>query len=158
MARNIVLGLGNILNRDEGLGVHALKLLGTRLAQHEPIELIDGGTLGLSLLQLVEACEHLLLLDAVNAGLAPGTIMELRGEDIPLYTGLKMSQHQVTFQEVLGLARIRGRLPSNLHMIGVQPADLSVGVGLSPVVEAAMPEVVERAVSVVQAWGLMGEE
>jgi hydrogenase maturation protease len=154
MGRTIVLGLGNILNRDEGLGVHALTTLQARLGQPEPIELVDGGTLGLSLLQLVEACDHLLLLDAVNAGKPPGTIVELRGEQIPLYAGLKMSQHQVTFQEVLGLAHIRGRLPSHLHLIGVQPADLSVGIGLSTTVEAALPQVVERAVGVVQAWRL----
>ena len=157
MGRTIVLGLGNILNRDEGLGVHALAALEERLGPHAQVELVDGGTIGLSLLPLVEACGHLLVLDAVNAGQPPGTIVELRDDEIPLYAGARLSQHQVTFQEVLGLARMRGRHPPHLHLIGVQPADLSVGVGISATVEAALPQVAERAFKAVQAWMLMAE-
>ena len=92
---------------DEGLGVHALKPLEERLGAQTAVELLDGGTLGLSLLPLVEACDHLLLIDAIDAGQPPGTIVELCGDEIPLYAGIKISQHQLTFQEVLGLARIR---------------------------------------------------
>ena len=130
-ARKVVLGLGNLLNKDEGLGVQALKLLDARLGQQEQVELLDGGVLGLNLLMIVEECSHLLILDAVNAGKAPGTVIELRKEQIPLYAGVKMSQHQMTFQEVLGLANIRDKLPEHLHLIGVQPEDISIGLDLS---------------------------
>ena len=154
MGRQIVLGLGNILNTDEGLGVHALTALADRLGTAPQVELVDGGTMGLSLLPLVEGCDDLLVLDAVDAGAGAGTIVELGREEIPLYTGVKLSQHQVTFQEVLGLANVRGKLPPRLHLLGIQPADLTLGIGVSPVVEAALPALVERAAAVLAGWGL----
>jgi hydrogenase maturation protease len=152
--RRVVLGLGNILHRDEGVGVHALKALEAGLGPQAGVEFVDGGVLGLSLLPLVEKCSHLLLLDAVNAGQTPGTLVELRRGEIILYSSLKMSAHQVTFQEVLGLARVRGRLPPHLHLVGVQPADFSVGLELSPAVAAAIPRLLDRAAAVLRGWGL----
>jgi len=157
VGRAVVLGVGNILNRDEGLGVHAVGMLRDRLGDRESLECVDGGVLGLNLLSLVEACEHLLVLDAVDRGAAPGTPVEVPGEEIALFSGVKMSQHQITFQEVLGLAAVRDRLPSHLHLLGVQPADLSIGLGMTPIVEAAVPAVLDRALEVLSEWGLLGE-
>jgi hydrogenase maturation protease len=157
--RNIVLGLGNTLNRDEGLGVHALKALKDLLGDSSPqVEFLDGGVLGLNLLPWVEECRHLLLLDAVNAHKEPGTLVELKRDEIPLYSGIKLSDHQVNFQEVLGLAAFRGHLPDYLHLIGIQPADLSIGIDLSPLVTAAIPRVIERASLVLREWNLIGKE
>jgi hydrogenase maturation protease len=150
--RKIVLGLGNILQMDEGLGVHALEALAERLGDQDEVELIDGGTLGLNLLPLVEAASHLLILDAVNAGRSPGTVIELKRDEIPLYSGVKMSQHQVTFQEVLGLAQFRGKLPPYLHLVGAQPADLSVGVGLSELIADVLPQIATRAAALFDDW------
>jgi len=153
--RKVVLGLGNLLNRDEGLGVQALKLLDAQLGEQSNVELLDGGVLGLNLLMIVEECSHLLILDAVNVGKPAGTVVELRKEQIPLYAGVKLSQHQVTFQEVLGLANIRGYLPEYLHLVGIQPEDLSIGLELSPTIQFALPEVVSRACAVLQNWGFI---
>ena len=154
--RKIVLGLGNTLNRDEGLGVHALKALEQHIAGQVPeLEFLDGGVLGLNLLPLVEEASHLLVLDAIDARKEPGTVIEMKRDEIPLYTGIKMSDHQITFQEVLGLASFRGRLPEHLHLIGIQPADLSIGVDLSPIVTACMPEVMERSKAILREWGLV---
>jgi hydrogenase maturation protease len=151
----MVLGLGNILNRDEGVGVHALRALEDHLGQQPCVELVDGGVLGLNLLPLVEECSHLLILDAVDAGRPPGTLVELGRDEIPLYSGVKLSQHQVTFQEVLALAKIREGLPPYLHLLGVQPADLSIGLELSRAVAPAIPHVVERAGAVLRGWGFL---
>jgi hydrogenase maturation protease len=153
--RKVVLGLGNLLNRDEGLGVEALKRLDTQLGEQSQVELLDGGVLGLNLLMIVEECSHLLILDAVNVGKPAGTVVELRKDQIPLYAGVKLSQHQVTFQEVLGLANIRGYLPEHLHLVGIQPEDLSIGLELSPTIEHALPDVVYRAKVVLESWGLI---
>ncbi len=153
--RQVVLGLGNTLNRDEGLGVHALEQLARRLGPQPSFELLDGGVLGLNLLPLVEECSHLLVLDAADTGREPGTVVELSREQIPLYTGLKLSLHQVTFQEVLGLASFRANLPPHLHLVGVQPGDISIGLELSPAVASALPEVIERAVAVLVRWALL---
>ncbi len=156
--RKVVLGLGNLLNRDEGLGVEAMKRLDAYLGEQSQVELLDGGVLGLNLLMIVEECSHLLILDAVNVGKPAGTVVELHKEEIPLYAGVKLSQHQVTFQEVLGLANIRGYLPEHLHLIGIQPEDLSIGLELSEVVESALPEVVDKAKLVLAQWGLLSHE
>ena len=153
--RRIVLGLGNTLNTDEGLGVHALAVLGRALSGRTLMEFIDGGTLGLNLLPLVEESSHLLLLDAVDGGTPPGTVIELPGEQIPLFQGIKVSGHQVTFQEVLGLARVRDKFPTHLHLVGMQPAEISLGVGVSATVERMIPELLLRAERVLRSWGMI---
>jgi hydrogenase maturation protease len=152
--RKIVLGLGNILNRDEGLGVQALKSLDAQLGANDLVELVDGGVLGLNLLPIVEECSHLLILDAVDGRKPAGTVIELTKEQIPLYAGVKLSQHQITFQEVLGLANIRGYLPDYLYLIGIQPEDISTGLEMSTLIESQMPQVVDRAISILSQWGL----
>jgi hydrogenase maturation protease len=153
--RCVVLGLGNTLNRDEGLGVHLLPLLQKRIGSRTTAEFLDGGTLGLNLLPLVEECLHLLILDAVDAGKQKATVVELARDEIPLYSGVRLSQHQVTFQEVLGLAHMRGRLPAHLHLVGIQPADLSVGYGLSEEIQRVVPVALQRAEDVLRSWGLI---
>ena len=156
--RKIVLGLGNTLNRDEGLGVYALKDLENRLAGSKvdpELEFLDGGVLGLNLLPLVEEASHILVLDAINARKEPGTVIEMKKEEIPLYTGIKMSDHQVTFQEVLGLASFRNKLPDNLHLVGIQPDDISIGVEISDTVQSSMEEVLQRSEAVLKAWNLV---
>lgn len=152
--RKVVLGLGNTLNRDEGLGVFALEPLRERFGSAGAVELLDGGVLGMGLLPLVESCDHLLLLDAVDSGMPPGTVVELAREEIPLRAGRKLSWHQLSFQEVLEFASARGNLPRRLHLVGAQPADISTGFGLSPEIEAALPGIADRAVAVLRGWGL----
>jgi hydrogenase maturation protease len=153
--RNIILGIGNTLNRDEGLGVHLLPLLHERIGARTGMEFLDGGTLGLNLLPLVEECHHLLLLDAVDAGKPGGTVIELARDRIPMFSGVRLSQHQLTFQEVLGLAQVRGKLPEFLHLIGVQPADMSIGFGMTGEVKRMVPVVLRRAESLLHSWGMI---
>jgi hydrogenase maturation protease len=155
--RRVVLGLGNLLQKDEGFGVRVVQALEAELGvelRRAGIELVDGGTLGLNLLPLVEECEALLVLDAVEAGAAPGALVELSKEQIPLLLGIKLSQHQVTFQEVLALAQVRGYLPERIHLIGAQPAVIAAGLELSDPVEAQLPEAIERAVEMLREWGI----
>ena len=155
--RKIVMGIGNTLNLDEGLGVHALERLEKHLNGRAPeVEFIDGGALGLNLLPWVEEASHLLVLDAVNSRFSlPGQLMELEKEEIPLYRDIKMSDHQITFQEVLGLAKFRDLFPEHLHLIGVHPVSIEIGVGMTPEVEALMPDMLERAERVLREWDLL---
>jgi hydrogenase maturation protease len=153
--RKIILGLGNILNRDEGLGVHCLEPLRECLKEFTAINVLDGGVLGLDLLPLVESCSHLLILDAVDARKPPGTIIELSRDEIPLFSRIKLSWHQVTFHEVLQLAGVRGNLPGHLHLVGAQPADTSTGFGLSSVIAPLVPALAGRAVAVLKKWRLI---
>lgn len=153
--RKVVLGIGNTLNRDEGLGVVALEALRRELEKSTELEFLDGGTLGLNLLPIVEDSSHLLILDAVDASAEAGTVVELGRDEIPLYSGVRLSQHQVTFQEVLGLASIRGKLPVHMHLVGIQPADMEIGVGVSGVVRQSMDELLERSKRVLRSWELV---
>jgi hydrogenase maturation protease len=151
--RKVVLGLGNLLQQDEGFGVRVVQALEAELGvelRRAAVELVDGGALGPNLLPLVEDCSHLLVVDAVEAGLAPGTLIELSKEQIPLFGGIKLSQHPVTFQEAL--AKQRGHLPTQVHLIGIQPAELSSGLELSEAVEKMLPEAMLRTVDVLRKW------
>lgn len=150
-----VLGIGNILNTDEGVGVHAVRVLQAKYGEPEKFQILDGGTLGLNLLPLVDDATHMLILDAVDAGKPAGTVIELHGEDIPLFGGARLSEHQLTFTEVLGLALLRGTLPGNLVLLGVQPESLAIGIGMSPVVESALPELLKRAESLLTGWEVL---
>jgi hydrogenase maturation protease len=132
--------------------VKALKLLEAHLGAQSNFELLDGGVMGLNLLMIVEECSHLLILDAVDAGRSAGTVVELAKDQIPLYSGIKLSQHQVTFQEVLGLANMRGLLPGHLHLIGIQPENLSIGLELSQTVQRALPDAIAKARDVLKKW------
>ena len=154
--RKVVLGVGNLLQKDEGFGIHAMQALAAGFSAPEDLEFIDGGVLGLNLLPLVEDCDYLLVLDAIDAGRPPGTVVELARDEIPFFSGVKLSEHQVTFQDVMGLAHLRGNLPQYLHLIGVQPADLSLGVELSQPVANSLPEVLRRAIIKLNTWGLIG--
>jgi hydrogenase maturation protease len=149
----VVLGIGNILNTDEGIGVHAIRALQEKYQDPQGFAIEDGGTLGLNLLPMVDDASHLLIVDAVDAGKSAGTIIRLQGEDIPLFGGAKLSEHQITFQEVLGLAMLRNTLPENLYLIGIQPADMSIGIGLSETTKTKMPEVLSAIEDVLREWG-----
>lgn len=150
--RKVVLGIGNLLFRDEGFGIHAVHALHTRFGAKYPVEWIDGGVLGLHLLPLLEECSHLLVLDALDAGLPGGTLVEMARGEIPLFSGVKMSEHQLGFQEVLAIANFRGNVPAHLHLVGTQPADLSTGVGLSPEVSAILTVIAERSEEILREW------
>lgn len=153
--RSLVLGLGNILNHDEGVGVYAQQMLKDRLGDRTGLEIVDGGVLGLDLLPLVASAGHLLILDAVDAGLEPGRLVELEGDAVPRFSKRKLSQHQLAFEEVLELAAVSGGLPEHIRLYGLQPGDISPGLGLSREVEAALPLLVERAEAVLRSWGLL---
>jgi hydrogenase maturation protease len=153
--RITVLGVGNLLRTDEGVGVHGVRALSDRHREDMPeVEFLDGGTLGLNLLPYVEESSSLLILDAVDCGSPPGTVIELEGDSIPRFSGIKLSEHQVTLQEVLGLAHIRGRLPDRMMLIGMQPADLETGDSLSATASAALPEMLAKAEATLRSWSV----
>jgi len=134
--------LGNTLNLDDGLGVHALERPEKQLSERAPgVEFVDGETLGLNLLPWVKEASHLLVLDAINSRFSSSEqIMELIKNEIPLYRDIKFSDHQIAFQEVLGLTKFRNLFPEYPHWIGVHSVNLSIGVRMKPQVETLMPK------------------
>jgi hydrogenase maturation protease len=151
----LVLGIGNVLWADEGFGVRAVQALHERYLMPDNVSLVDGGTQGMYLLDHVCSAERVLVLDAIDYKLAPGTLRVLRDDEVPVWTDTMMSLHQATFQELLSLAQLRGRFPEKITLIGVQPALLDdLGGSLSPLVRARLDEAVELAVAELVAWGL----
>lgn len=150
----VVLGLGNILHADEGFGVRVAERLHSRFVFPDNTEIVDGGTQGHTLLAYVERADRLLLLDAVDFGLSPGTLIEHDSKGIPAYLSAhKMSLHQNSFSEVLALAELRDRLPCEIRLIGIQPADLTFGHSLSEQVIAGLDTAVELALTILEHWG-----
>jgi len=144
-----VLGIGNVLWADEGFGVRAVEELNRHYVFARNVRVIDGGTQGIYLVQYVRAAEVLLVFDAVDYGLAPGTLKLIEGEDVPSFMGAKkMSLHQSGFQEVLSMARLLGDYPEHILLVGVQPQELEdFGGSLRPVVRAQIGPAIEAALS-----------
>jgi len=151
----LVLGIGNVLWADEGFGVRLVEALqaGWDFAPH--VQLVDGGTQGLYLLPLVQRCTHLLILDAVDYGLAPGTLKLVENDEVPRFLGAKkMSLHQTGFQEVLLLAQMTDSFPDEVLLIGCQPEELEdYGGSLRPRVKAALDAAVPLALERLARWG-----
>jgi hydrogenase maturation protease len=150
----LVLGLGNILLRDEGIGVRALELLDERYEFPPEVQLLDGGTLGLNLLPYVEDADRLLVIDAVKMGGEPGTVVRLEGEEVPASLSVKISPHEMGLADVLAAAQLRGRCPSELVLVGVQPGVIDTGLELSAPVAAQVASLVEAALSQLSRWGI----
>ncbi len=150
-----VLGIGNLLWADEGFGVRCVEALQQRHQFAPHVSLVDGGTQGLYLIQHVQAADCLLIFDAIDYGLAPGTLKLVRDDEVPRFLGAKkMSLHQTGFQEVLSLAQLTGRYPAQVLLIGCQPQELEdYGGSLRPVVKAAMDEALALAVAEIARWG-----
>jgi hydrogenase maturation protease len=155
----LVLGIGNLLWADEGFGIRALETLHAGWRFGPGVRLLDGGTQGLYLLPYVEGSRKLLILDAVDYGLAPGNVKIVHNAEVPSFMGAKkMSLHQTGFQEVLAVAQLRGWHPQELALIGMQPAVLEdYGGSLSETVKRELPAAVDAAVRTLEQWGCRPE-
>jgi hydrogenase maturation protease len=149
----VVVGLGNPLMTDDGAGLELL----VRLAawgdfDPEPL-FVDGGTWGMNLLPVIEDAGRVLFLDAVNFGAAPGTAVRLERDRLPRWLGVKLSPHQIDLKEVLAVAELRGRLPADTMVIGVQPERVEMGTGLTPSVAAGLEAALIMALATLRDWG-----
>lgn len=143
-ARAVVLGVGNLLLSDEGVGPHAIAQLGRRLRLPPSVELIDGGTSAMELLADLAGAQLLLIVDAVAGGGLPGTIHVLKGDEVPRFFTLKLSPHQVGLSDVLATLLVAGESPQETIIIGVEPGSLALGMELSAEVAAALPALAEE--------------
>lgn len=154
-SRALVLGIGNVLWADEGFGIRAVEHFFNLFEPHDAIEVVDGGTRGMALLPLVQEAGALIIFDAVDFDLEPGTLKHLSGADVPAFLGAKkMSLHQTGFQEVLVLAELTDQMPAHVHLIGVQPELLEdYGGSLTPVVAAQIESAVALGAKVLREIG-----
>ncbi|WP_236175382.1 HyaD/HybD family hydrogenase maturation endopeptidase [Pseudomonas pseudonitroreducens] len=153
--RITVLGIGNLLWADEGFGVRCVEALQQRYQFTDNVTLIDGGTQGLYLIQHVQQADYLLIFDAVDYNMAPGTLKFVADDQVPRFLGVKkLSLHQTGFQEVLMLAQLTGHYPQRVLLIGCQPERMDdYGGSLRPCVKAALEMAVDAARQVLDEWG-----
>jgi hydrogenase maturation protease len=148
-----VLGLGNVLLGDDGLGAAALARLKFGYCIPEGVSIEDGGTLGLGLLGLLAEAEHVILVDAVRTDSPPGTLVRLDGDDVVPAVRDRLSPHQIGVAELLDTARLIGCYPSRVTLIGLVPESLDLGLAQSPAVAVSLDELVEAIVREVVALG-----
>ncbi|MDW8327263.1 MAG: HyaD/HybD family hydrogenase maturation endopeptidase [Anaerolineales bacterium] len=156
MARALVLGVGNILEKDEGLGVRAVEWLQANVrfpANGQEVMLLDGGTSGLELLGYLEGVDHLIVLDAIDADKASGELIALEGDAVPAFLRFKVSPHQVGVHDLLVAAKLLGCAPPTIAVLGLQPESLGVGLELSPTIAARIELLARRALEQLRAWG-----
>ena len=120
----LVLGIGNLLLRDEGVGIHVVKELNARYQFSENVDLVDGGTLGSRLIGVMSDCDILIVVDAVKNGGAPGTLYRLEGKSLPLNNPVKNSLHEASFLETLLQCRLLG-YDFDTVIVGIEPEDIS---------------------------------
>jgi len=149
----LILGLGNVLCGDDGVGCAVVAELGRTYRAVEGVEVLDGGTLGLSLLPHLTAARRAILVDAVSAAAAPGTLVRLSGGEVPPAVWGRLSPHQVGVADLLQGAQLLGECPSTLVLLGLVPATIELGIGLSPQVRASLPRLLGAVVAEAKALG-----
>ncbi|WP_456435506.1 HyaD/HybD family hydrogenase maturation endopeptidase [Thermovibrio ammonificans] len=150
-----VMGVGNVLLRDEGFGVKLLYILKAKYDFPENVVLIDGGTAGIFLSPEIDYLDRLVIVDVVKAEGEPGSVRIYEKEDFFIdRLPLKLSPHQLGLQEVLLLNELKGTCPKEVKLIGIVPKAVETGTGLTPELEAKLPEVEELVLKVLREWGV----
>lgn len=155
-ARTLVLGLGNVLVGDDGLGVWVVERLRRRFVFPDSVTLLEGGTLGLDLLPRLEGVERLLLVDAVSLGRPPGALIRLEGDEVPAALDQKLSSHQIGLPDLLAAARLMGTAPPTVVLLGLGPERLEAGTAFSASVAGALPRLEARVLDELSRWGTPG--
>jgi len=149
----LVLGVGNLLMSDEGVGVHVIKKLVENFQLPEDVQILDGGTLGMDLLYYLEGTENLILIDAVETRKDPGSLVRLEGDEVPAFLSMKMSPHQIGVPDMLAAAKLKDVFPKRLVLWGIQPELLEIGLDLSPTIAAKVDTIIQHVLEQLETWG-----
>ena len=147
-----VVGLGNLLFGDEGFGVEAIRAMEASGEYPESVSFIDGGTQGIYLLDYFESCDALLVFDSIIPVEFEPKVYMYRNDELPAFIHRKMSAHQMGLSELLGIAKLRGRLPAEIVLIGAPPHNLDLGGGLSEVMLRHLDTAVDMGRAVISRW------
>jgi hydrogenase maturation protease len=147
----VVVGVGNTILSDDGVGVHAARVLMRDPRLGPGIAVLDGGTLGLELLAYIAEARQILFLDAVDTGTVPGTLVRMTGREL-LDAKSGWSVHQLGIADLMAAIALVSRNNPEVVVLGVQPADVNWGTSLSPAVQAALTPLVDAALGQLRAW------
>jgi hydrogenase maturation protease len=147
-----LIGLGNILLKDEGVGVHVANAIRERYSFSPEVEIIDGGTLGLDLLHYFEGRDKVLLVDAVDFRKEPGYIGIMDDDAIPSTLFAKLSVHHIGLSDVLFAAKLLDYTPSKIRLIGIQPQSLDVGLDVTDCIASKIEELMRLVVETLKEW------
>lgn len=148
-----VLGIGNVLLRDEGVGVHVVERLQQRFALPAEVEVVDGGTTGMELTECLSRRDLVVIVDAVRTGRPAGTPVRLSHEELPAFFRTRISPHQLGLSEVLATLRLLNEAPRNSVLIGIEPVCMDTGLEMTPEVAAKVDELVDMVVAELKAAG-----
>lgn len=150
----LVLGIGNLVMGDDGVGVLVAQRLQQRYRFADNVEIMDGGTLGLDLLPKLENITNLIMIDAVETGQKAGTCVRLCGQELPIALETKVSPHQMGLKDLLAVSELMGHSPNEMVLIGVQPGSIEMEIGLTSEVEAQFETLVSNVLSELANWGI----
>jgi hydrogenase maturation protease len=150
-SETVVIGVGNTILSDEGVGVHAARLLQSDPRVPFGVTILDGGTIGLELIPYASSASHVLFLDAMNSGNPPGTLALMTGRDLLGATGGR-SVHQLGVADLIAALFLVSIRPQDIVVLGVQPANTDWGTTLSSEVEAALVPLVDAALAQLNLW------
>jgi len=137
----LVLGIGNILLRDEGVGVRVIEQMQKMLLPEE-VELVDGGTAGADLLDVLAERQKVIVVDAVQADCDPGTVLRFTADDLVQPDRVGISLHELGLGQALTMTKQLGCAPGNVVVLGIKPKDIACGLDLSPEIASCVPEVI----------------
>jgi hydrogenase maturation protease len=153
MRTTLILGIGNNLLSDEGVGVHVIRHLVDRHADVPGVTYLDGGTLSFTLAEPIADHDNLIVVDAARLGEEPGTFKCLEGAEMDRYlTGNRASVHEVGLVDLFDISRLSGTFPENRALIGVEPAELGWGDFPTAPVAAAIAPVAAMALQLAARW------
>ncbi len=150
----LIIGVGNVLMQDEGIGVRAVEKLECQYIIPPNIKVIDGGTSGTELLNPMRGAKHLIIADAINSGKAPGTLFRMVDDDIPAFFQTKLSNHQLGISDLLALLKLTDEMPQHISIIGMEPYKLKNKLGLSDKASQALPKMVSMLVDELKLLGI----
>lgn len=147
-----VVGIGNSLLTDDGAGIHALERFAENTTDDDVI-CIDGGTVGLALLDRLSNLDGLIVLDAMKLGLKPGTVTVFAGDAMDAHLRNQHgSVHEVGLSDLMDALRLRGDLPQQRALVGIEPVDMGWGTWPTPAVAAALPDACGEARKLLRRW------
>lgn len=152
--KTALMGIGNIVLTDEGVGVHVVNAIKERYRFTPEIEMLDGGTMGLDLLHIFDDHDRLMLVDAVDYDKEPGYIRVIRNDEIPQAIHHKFSVHHIGLNDLMAVAKLTDKLPAEVCLVGVQPASIEPGLEMTDIIQSRFEAVVTTVLGALGEWGI----